>query len=286
MPSRLLVADGNTAQGRAEYRLVGGTEMGEGYARLLRELMPEGVVDVCYPADPGACLPGGAGLDSYDGLAISGSSLNIYDGGPAIMPQIELVRAALAAGVPIFGSCWGLQVLTVAAGGVVRRNPRGREIGFGRRIHLTSAGSDHPMFRDKTKLFDAVTVHLDEVATLAPGMTVLATNHHSTVQAAEIRTNLGIAWGVQYHPELSLTDLAIIMRRYGLRLVEEGFFARAEALDVFTVELEALDRDPADRALAWRHGVDTAVLDRRLRVKELDNWLTSQVQRRNQRRHV
>jgi GMP synthase (glutamine-hydrolysing) len=244
------------------------------------------VVDVCYPADPGAGLPDGAGVDSYDGLAISGSSLNIYDGGPAIMPQIELTRAALAAGVPIFGSCWGLQVLTVAAGGVVRRNPRGREIGFGRRIHLTSAGSDHPMFRGKAKLFDAVTVHLDEVATLAPGMTVLATNHHSTVQAAEIRTNAGIAWGVQYHPELSLTDLAVIMRRYGLRLVEEGFFAGAEALDVFTVELEALDRDPTDRALAWRYGVDTAVLDRRLRVKELDNWLTSQVQPRNRRRHV
>ena len=118
-----------------------------------------------------------------------------------IDPQIELARAVLKSKTPLFGSCWGLQVITVAAGGMVRRNPKGREIGIGRRIALTPAGRGHPMYAGKATVFDAVTVHLDEVETLAPGTTVLAANALSDVQAAEIRVDGAVAWGVQYHPE-------------------------------------------------------------------------------------
>ena len=52
--------------------------MSDGYADLLRELLPGAVVDICYPADPGANLPIG-GLEGYDGVAITGSALNVYD---------------------------------------------------------------------------------------------------------------------------------------------------------------------------------------------------------------
>ena len=120
--------------------------MSDGYADLLRQLLPGAVVDICYPADPGANLPIG-GLEGYDGVAITGSALNVYDGGPAIEPQIELAREVLKSKTPLFGSCWGLQVITVAAGGMVRPNPKGRELGIGRRIALTPAGRDHPMYR-------------------------------------------------------------------------------------------------------------------------------------------
>ena len=160
--------------------------MSDGYADLLRRLLPDAVVDICYPADPGANLPIG-GLEGYDGVAITGSALNVYDGGPSIDPQIELAREVLKSKTPLFGSCWGLQVITVAAGGVVRPNPKGREIGIGRQIALTPAGRDHPMYAGKASVFDAVTVHLDEVEILAPGTTVLAANAQSDVQAAEIR---------------------------------------------------------------------------------------------------
>ncbi len=106
--------------------------MSEGYADLLHRLMPEAVVDICYPADPGSNPPIG-GLEGYDGVAITGSALNVYDGGPAIAPQIELAREVMKAKTPLFGSCWGLQVVTVAMGGVVRPNPKGRELSIGRK---------------------------------------------------------------------------------------------------------------------------------------------------------
>ena len=278
MPApRLLVLEGNTPEARAEHVAHGGTVASEGYAALLQEILPNAVIDVCFPADAGVNLPNGQALEAYDGVAITGSSLHVYEGGPAVMQQIELAKAVLKANTPAFGSCWGLQVLTVAAGGVVRRNPKGREVGFGRSITLTEAGRKHPMYNGKHNVFNAPTVHLDEVETLAPGMTVLATNVMSDVQSAEIRSNGAMAWGVQYHPEYPLCEVATIVRRIGKRLISEGFFLDEADINTFAGDLDVLDADPACKRLSWRYGISKNVLDKKLRVSEVANWVENQV---------
>jgi GMP synthase (glutamine-hydrolysing) len=278
MPApRLLVIEGNSPQTMADHVAAGGIAASKGYSDLLRELLPGVAVDICYPGDPGAVLPEGASLEGYDGIAITGSSLHVYNNGPEVTRQIELVRTALKTGTPIFGSCWGLQVITAAAGGSIRKNPKGREIGFGRGIRLTEAGRKHPMYAGKLDVFNAPTVHLDEVEALAPGTTVLATNAVSDVQSAEIRTNGSIAWAVQYHPEYPLREIAAIVRRIGLRLIEEGFFADETDIKTFAHDLDTLDRDPACKRLSWRHGISKNVLDKKLRVGEIANWIEFQV---------
>ena len=278
MPSpRLLVIEGNSPQTMAEHVAVGGVPASKGYSDLLREVLPGAMVDICYPGDPTAVLPEGEALAGYDGIAITGSGLHVYNAGPEVVRQIDLVRAALSTGTPLFGSCWGLQVITVAAGGSVRKNPKGREIGFGRGIRLTEAGRKHPMYAGKLDVFNAPTVHLDEVETLAPGTTVLATNAVSDVQSAEIRTNGSVAWAVQYHPEYPLREVAAIVRRIGARLIEEGFFSDEADFKTFAHDLDTLDRDPDCKRLAWRHGISKNILDRKLRVSEVANWVEFQV---------
>ena len=278
MPSpRLLVIEGNSPQTMAQHVAVGGVAASKGYSDLLREVLPGAMVDICYPGDPVAVLPEGESLEGYDGIAITGSGLHIYNAGPEVVRQVDLVRAALSTGTPVFGSCWGLQVITAAAGGSVRKNPKGREIGFGRGIRLTEAGRKHPMYVGKLDVFNAPTVHLDEVETLPPGATVLATNAMSEVQSAEIRTNGSVAWAVQYHPEYPLREVAAIVRRIGTRLIEEGFFADAADIKAFSQDLDTLDRDPDCMRLAWRHGISKNILDKKLRVSEVANWVEFQV---------
>jgi len=278
MPSpHLLVIEGNSPQTTAEHVAAGGVPASKGYSDLLRELLPGAAVDVCYPGDPGAALPAGEALEGYDGITITGSALHVYHGGPEVMRQVELVRSALATGTPLFGSCWGLQVIAAAAGGSVRKNPKGREIGFGRGIRLTEAGRKHPMYVGKLDVFNAPTVHLDEVDMLPAGTTVLASNAMSAVQAVEIRTNGSVAWAVQYHPEYPLRELAAIVRRIGTRLIGEGFFADERDMNMFAQDLDLLDRDPECKRLAWRHGVSKNILDKKLRVGEVANWLELQV---------
>ncbi|MGD9925101.1 MAG: type 1 glutamine amidotransferase [Pseudorhodoplanes sp.] len=278
MPApRLLVIEGNTADGRSLLKAAGGEAPSEGYAGLLREFLPQAAVDICYPADPGANLPDSAGLESYDGVVITGSALHVYDRGPHIDPQIELARAVFDSSTPLFGSCWGLQVITTAAGGSVRRNPKGREIGFGRRIRLTAPGRGHPVFAGKDEVFDAVTIHLDEVETLAPNMQVLALNAFSAVQAAEVKVNGCTAWGVQYHPEYSLADIAASFRRHGKRLIEERFFNDHDELNSYAETVAVLHEKPTDKPRAWRLGLDATVLDKSIRTREVRNWIHHQV---------
>jgi len=278
MPApRLLVMEGNSPEARAQHVAAGGSVASKGYAELLQELLPDAVVDICFPGDPGSNLPIGEALEGYDGVAITGSGLHVYDGGPEVTRQIDLARAILEAGTPIFGSCWGLQVLTTAAGGTVRKNPKGREIGFGRGIRLTEPGRKHPMYVGKPEVFNAPTVHLDEVETVAPGMTVLATNQVSDVQSAEIKYNGTTAWGVQYHPEYPLGEVATIVRRIGPRLIDEGFFLNTADIETFASDLDTLDRNPNDKRLSWRHGISRNVLEKKLRTGEVANWLEFQV---------
>lgn len=277
--TRILVIDGNEQATRANHVSVGGTDSGDGYAATLKRLDPALATDVVRPADGEVQLPDGVALRDYDGAVISGSALNVYGRETAVQRQIELVKAVFAAGVPTFGSCWGLQVGVTAAGGTVVRNPRGREFGFGRRIMLTPAGRDHAMFQGKPEVFEAPTVHVDTVESLPPGGVPLAHNDMG-LQAAEIRLPGGASfWGVQYHPEYSVAEIGAMARRYAETLIRDGLVKDRAELDQLSADLQELHDNPDDGRLAWRFGVGPCVTDAGLRLAEIRNWLEKQVRK-------
>lgn len=276
-PLRLLVVEGNTREGRERHRQDYGLTPSGSYADTVQRLAPGCVVDICLPADEGANLPDGQGLGSYDGVFLTGSSLHIYHGGAAISRQIDLMRAVYSSGTPCFGSCWGIQIGTVAAGGHVVANPSGREVGFARRINLTEAGAAHKLLSGRPPAFDAPAVHLDAVTSLPEQAIVLARNDLTPVQAAEIRHEGGIFWGVQYHPEFSLSELAVILGRMAELLVAEGFARDTPAVNSYVADLMAVHDDPARTDLAWRLGLDSQVLEPALRLTEISNFLEHRV---------
>lgn len=273
--ARILVIDGNVAEIRARQIAALGYDSGAGYAQVLRRIDTSLRVDVLTAAD-GAELPAGVGLESYDGVTMTGSALNIYQGGAPVTRQIELAKAVFAAGVPFFGSCWGMQVAVTAAGGEVRANPRGREFGFARRILLNDAGREHALFAGKPIAFEAPTIHRDEIASLPAGATTLAVNDFG-VQAASFTHGRGTFWGVQYHPEYDFRDIAAAAERYGEILVTEGMFRDVSALQAFAAELRALQANPSDTTLLWKHGLGPAIRTESLRLLEIRNWLLTEV---------
>jgi GMP synthase (glutamine-hydrolysing) len=273
--ARILVIDGNVAEMRARQVAALGYDTGTGYARVLRRLDASLHVDVLTAAD-GATLPPGVALDSYHGVTMTGSALNVYHGGAPVTRQIELAKAVFAAGVPYFGSCWGLQVAVTAAGGEVRANPRGREFGFGRRILLSDAGREHPLFAGKPATFEAPTIHRDEIAALPAGAATLATNDFG-LQAAAFTHGRGTFWGVQYHPEYSFIDIAAVAERYGQTLVTEGMFRDTAELATFAADLRVLQSNPSDSPLIWKYGLGTTLRSESLRLTEILNWLRVQV---------
>jgi GMP synthase (glutamine-hydrolysing) len=275
--TRILVIDGNEVATRTRHMAVGGTSSGEGYAATLKRLEPGIETDIVRPADEEPKLPEGVALRDYQGAVITGSALNVYSRELAVQRQLDLVKAVFDARVPTFGSCWGLQVGVTAAGGTVVRNPRGREFGFARRITLTAAGRDHAMFQGKPEVFEAPTVHMDTVESLPPNSTPLAHNDMG-LQAAEIKLKNGSTfWGVQYHPEYGMGEIAAMARRYAETLIRDGLVKDQAELDQLSADLVALNNSPEDARLAWRFGVGPSVTDSSLRLAELRNWLGKQV---------
>jgi GMP synthase (glutamine-hydrolysing) len=267
---RLLVVEGNTPAGRRRIAESAGATPAESYAAVLRTITPDAIVDICTPADVDATTP--QPLNSYDGVAITGSSLNIYQRESESLRQIDFVREVFAREVPMFGSCWGLQLATVAAGGEVGLNPAGREVAFARKIALTAAGRDHPMHATREAVFDAPAIHSDIVTRLPQDSIVTAYNAMSEVQAAEIRLGRGVFWGVQYHPEYGLHDIAAVIRRYGQTLVTEGFFADLIELERYAADLSTLAANEKRRDIVWRLGFGDDIMKESVRQTELSNW--------------
>ncbi|SEG52282.1 type 1 glutamine amidotransferase [Bosea lathyri] len=276
-PLRLLVVDGNTREQRENHAAGYGTQPGEAYAAEVTAIVPGAITDICLPADAGANLPDGAGLQSYDGIFLTGSHLHIYQIEPAVTRQIELMRAIYASGTPCFGSCWGIQMGAVAAGGTVTANPNGREVGFARKITPSEAGRSHPLLAGRPLSFDAPAIHLDTITLPPGGTTVLASNAYSSVQAAEISHDGGVFWGVQYHPEFPLRQVASILGRMVPILIEEGFRRDEASATDWLTDLHTLDAEPTRHDLAWAHGLDAEVLDAGRRVTELRNFLNHRV---------
>jgi GMP synthase (glutamine-hydrolysing) len=273
---RILILDGNVPEIRAKQAAAVGYDAGSGYARVLRRINPELRCDVIYAADADPKMPAGAALADYDGAAITGSALSVCTPRPEVTRQIDLAKAVFDAGVPLFGSCWGLQVAVTAAGGVVEPNPLGREFGFARRIALTPAGRAHPLFDGKPAVFESGTVHRDSIRTLPSGSTSLAYNEMG-LQAAVFTHGGGQFWGVQYHPEYDYIDVAAAAARYSATLVADGIFQDLAAVDAFVADLNTLQAQPQNRALLWKHGLGPAVQDVTLRIRELRNWIQSLV---------
>src|SRR5258706_7565705 len=96
----ILVIDGNRAATREQQVAAGGQPSGEGYAQVLRSLAAVSC-DIVRPADGEVRFASGSGLASYDGVAITGSALNVYDRGAHIGRQIELAPAPFDARVTV-----------------------------------------------------------------------------------------------------------------------------------------------------------------------------------------
>ena len=276
MPPHYLVIASETADQREERRRNVGATSGETFATTLESLVPGCRVDAMSCVD-GNTPPSLAHLQRYDAVFLSGSPISMNRETPATLEAAAFMRRVFESGVPSFGSCAGLQMATVAAGGTVRKNRNGPEAGFARRIVVTDAGRCHPLLKGRPGSYDAPSIHTDEVETLPDGATLLALNRSTVVQAAEIRHDGGTFWGVQYHPEIGLDEVTGALRRQADDLVESGLARSQREVEEHADLVEALHREPGRRDLAWRLGLDEQVTDGDLRRTELRNFIEALV---------
>lgn len=278
---RFLIAESEPAAARQERRESVGRSSGETFEARLQRLVPGAACDRVKPADRAGEVPGAPAIERYDAVFLTGSPLHLYEDTPEARREIAFMRNVFRSGTPAFGSCAGLQVAVVAAGGSVKAMGERREAGFARRIFATDHGREHPLLDGRPPVFDAPAVHADEVAELPPGATLLASNAVTRVQAAEVRWEGGVFWGVQYHPEISLREVAAALRRQASDLIAHALARDEPDVEAHAALVDALHREPERRDLAWRLGLDEQVTDEAARMTELRNFVAHLVRPRH-----
>lgn len=135
----------------------------------------------------------------YSAIVVMGGPMGANDAGtlPWIAEEIDLLRRAVHAGVPVWGVCLGAQLLAAALGAAVYTGPV-PEVGVFD-ITLTAAGRDDPVFGG-TAGFPALQWHSDTFD-IPSGATLLG----SSAAYPNQLFRCGINYGIQFHLEADAT---------------------------------------------------------------------------------
>jgi GMP synthase (glutamine-hydrolysing) len=174
------------------------------------------VVDV----ERGESLPSREG---FAGVIVSGSGAMVTDRHDWSEAVAAWLRDAAHAGLPLFGICYGHQLLAHALGGEVGDNPRGREMGTVE-VELLPAAAEDALFEAIPARFTAQSTHLQSVLRLPDGAIALARSAGDDCQAFRWGE---CAWGVQFHPEFSATHMRGYIRARKVALQREGLDPQA-----------------------------------------------------------
>ena len=161
--------------------------------------------------------------EGFAGVIVTGSGAMVTDRADWSEASAAWLRDAAHAGTPVFGICYGHQLLAHALGGEVGDHPGGREMGTVD-IQLHPAAQDDPVFAPIPERFAAQVTHLQTVLAPPPGATVLARSDHDACHAFRWGE---AAWGVQFHPEFSATHMRGYVHARRVALQQEGQCPRA-----------------------------------------------------------
>jgi GMP synthase (glutamine-hydrolysing) len=128
------------------------------------------------------------------GIILSGGPKSVSEAGA---PKCE--EAVFAAGVPILGICYGMQLMTAALGGEVAPAPQ-REFGLAT-IHITP---NAPLFASVPEHLRVWASHGDLVAAAPAGFAVTATSANAPVAAMAAPDRR--MYALLFHPEVAHTD--------------------------------------------------------------------------------
>ena len=188
--------------------------------------------------DAGAELPP---PDGVAGAVITGSAAMVTDRADWSERTAGWIRAALDAGTPMYGVCYGHQLMAHALGGTVGWLPAGREIG-------TQAVTRSPQVDGLGALpatFPVHTTHRQSVLKPPAGAEVLARSTRDPHQLLRYGPH---ALSSQFHPEFT----APVMRGY---IAARADTLREEGFDPAALEAEVQTTDAA-RALLERFAAD------------------------------
>jgi GMP synthase (glutamine-hydrolysing) len=179
----------------------------------------------------------------WAGIVITGSPASTYDGESWITRSEDFLRRAADRSIPLYGVCFGHQLLAQTFGGKVEKCPHGWELGTVI-LKQTADATRNPLFASVPEQFIAQMSHGDVVTELPPGAVTLAQNDHWQYQAFMIGDRI---WGTQFHSEFTPQIVQDLIHALTPVLPPEVFRRRPEGQPVRDWLLSTVQEAPMAR---------------------------------------
>jgi len=176
---------------------------GEGPGYFATFLDRHGIPWELIAIDAGATPP--PTCTDHAGLCFMGGPMSVNDPLPWLPPVFELIRNAVAAGVPVIGHCLGGQLISKALGGTATQNPV-KELGWGKVMATDAAARD---WLGDLERFEAFHWH-GETFAVPPGATRILRSAHCENQAFVMGPHLGM----QCHVEMTAAMIRLWNRAW------------------------------------------------------------------------
>ena len=254
---KILLVEGNLREANQEFTDNGIKTHTESLRESIDYFTKDLLIDSVNPSSDKNIFDIVKDLNKYDGLIWGGSSLNIYSDTVEIRRQLEFMKECQKKIKNILAICWGMQVAVTAAGGVVKKGQNGSHRGIAHEININEHGLNHPLYKDKNKIFNTPAFNYDEVATLPNKATLLSSNKINNVMGLNFEFEAANIWGIQYHPEITYEKMITLINFRKENLINNKSFNDENDLNAHIKIIED----------------EIKITNKDSRMKELKNWL-------------
>jgi GMP synthase (glutamine-hydrolysing) len=254
---KILLVEGNLREANQEFTDNGIKTHTESLRESIDYFTKDLLIDSVNPSSDKNIFDIVKDLNKYDGLIWGGSSLNIYSDTAEIRRQLEFMKECQKKIKNILAICWGMQVAVTAAGGVVKKGQNGSHRGIAHEININEHGLNHPLYKDKNKIFNTPAFNYDEVATLPNKATLLSSNKINNVMGLNFEFETANIWGIQYHPEITYEKMITLINFRKENLINNKSFNDENDLNAHIKIIED----------------EIKITNKDSRMKELKNWL-------------